>query len=145
MSSSCIFRWYYYRGHALTPVRAQVVSRFEKGGFMQERAFIRYDARLLLEDLTRVVLVLPDKREIESQIEDISSQGIRVSVPPQSATLQVPQPNETVGIIFKSIQLQITCRCIYSLNDQDGSMLMGFYVFDSDEQSKMRKILDRID
>lgn len=112
---------------------------------MQERAFIRYDARLLLEDLTRVVLVLPDKREIDSHIADISSQGIRVSVPPQSATLQVPQPNETVGIIFKSIQLQITCRCIYSLNDQDGSMLMGFYVFDPDEQNKLRKILDRID
>lgn len=112
---------------------------------MKSREAKRFDGNLLLEDLTNVLLVFQDKQQFGAKVVDISSQGIRVSIPPTDITLHVPQNNETVVIIFTIIQLQITCRCIYSMNDQNDSMLMGFYIFDPDDQSKLRKILDSID
>ena len=112
---------------------------------MDNRNVARYSFELLLEDLTKVLLVLPDKHEIESCIVDISSQGLRVSVPPSVVSWSLPQNNETVIVVFQSIQLQLACRYIYSMHSQDGSMLLGFYVFDPDEQSKLRELLDRIE
>jgi hypothetical protein len=112
---------------------------------MKKRRFVRLEAELLPKDLMKISLVLPDKLEIESCVVDISPQGLRVSISPSVIPLSVPQINETVGVVFQAIQLQLTCRCIYSMYNQDGSMLMGFYVFDPNEQSKLRELLDRIE
>lgn len=112
---------------------------------MDNRKVGRYGVQLLLENLTKVLLVLSDKQEIESSIVDISSQGLRVSVPPSDASMSLPQKNETVTVVFQSVQLQLACRYIYSMHSNDGSMLLGFYVFDPDEQSKLRELLDRIE
>ena len=111
---------------------------------MDKRKVQRHDAGLLLEDLTKVLLILPGKQEIQSSLEDISSQGLRVSIPPSAVAISVPQGNEIVEVVFQAIQLRLTCKCIYSMHNQDGSLLIGFYVFDPDEQSKLREILDRI-
>lgn|GEM_PF-2082055 len=91
------------------------------------------------------MLIFSDKYEIESSVVDFSSHGLRVSIPPSSVFLSIPQKNETVEIVFTTIQLQLTCRCIYLMTDQNGGMLFGFYVFDPDDQSKLRKISDTID
>jgi hypothetical protein len=112
---------------------------------VDNRNVARYGVALLLENLTKVLLVFPDKHEIESCIVDISSQGLRVSVPPSDVSFSLPQKNETVIVVFQSIQLQLACRYIYSMYNRDCSMLLGFYVFDPDEQSKLRELLDRIE
>lgn len=112
---------------------------------MERRIFHRYGSELLLESLTSVLLVLPDKQVVESCIVDISAQGLKVSIPPSSGTLSVPRKNETVEIIFSAIQLTLTCRCIYSMYNQDGSIHMGLYVFDPDNQSKLSIILNTIE
>jgi hypothetical protein len=112
---------------------------------MGNRSAQRYDGRILLDDLTKVMLVFPDKYEIEASIEDISSQGVRVSIPPSDAYLSIPWNDETIEISFAAIELRVTCKCIYSMNCEDGSLLVGFYVFDPDEQTKLRIILDKVD
>lgn len=112
---------------------------------MDERRFVRINAELLPEDLIDITLVFPDKLQIESSIVDISPQGLRVSIPPSDISLSIPQKNDIIGVVFQAVQLQLTCRCIHSMYNQDGTMLMGFYVFDPDEQGKLREHLDRIE
>ena len=112
---------------------------------MDNRNAVRYSVQLLRENLTKVLLVFPDKHEIESCIVDISSQGLRVSVPLSDVSLSLPQNNETVIVVFQSIQWQLACRYIYSMYSHDGSMLMGFFVFNTDEQTKLRELLDKIE
>lgn len=112
---------------------------------MENRRFVRLEAELLPKDLIKILLVFPDKLEIESCIVDISSQGLRVSISPSVIRLSIPQKNETVEVVFQAIQLQLTCRCIYSMYSQDGSMLMGLYVFNPNEQSRLRELLDIIE
>ncbi|MDD2540706.1 MAG: PilZ domain-containing protein [Desulfuromonadaceae bacterium] len=109
---------------------------------MERRVFKRYDADLLPEDVTRVKLIFPDKYEIEAGILDISSHGLRVSIPSSSVFLSIPQKDESVKIIFTATQLQVIGRCIYLMNGSSGSMLLGFYVLDPNDQSKLSKIMD---
>jgi hypothetical protein len=111
---------------------------------VEKRIAQRYDSSLLHEDLTRVLLVFSDKREIEANIVDISPQGFRVSIPPSDTALPVPQTNEMVDIFFVASYLRLTCRHIYSVDGQNNSLLMGFYVFDPDDQIKLRMILDKM-
>ena len=112
---------------------------------MERRAAVRFDAKLFLEDVSKVMLIFPDRHEIEASVVDISSQGLRVSITPSCESLSIPQKDETVEIVFSTIQLQLTGKYVFSMNDQDGSILVGFYIYDSDDQSKLREILDRID
>lgn len=112
---------------------------------MENRITQRCESRLLLEDVTKVLLSFPDKQEVEGIIEDISSQGLRVSIPPSGALLSIPQKDETIEIFIVTINIHVTCRCIYSMDGQEGGLLMGFYVFDPDDQAKLRIILDTID
>ncbi len=112
---------------------------------METRIVQRRETRLLLEDVTKVLLSFPDKQEVEGVIKDISSQGLRVHIPPTGAPLSLPQKGETIEISFITINIHVTCRCIYSMDGQEGSLLMGFYVFDPDDQAKLRMVLDKID
>lgn len=112
---------------------------------MNQRRFVRINAELLPEDLIAIKLVFPDNLEIESSVVDISPQGLRVAIPPSDVPLSIPQKNDIIRVLFQAIQLRLTCRCIYSMFNQDGTMLMGFYVFDPDEQGKLREHLDIIE
>ncbi len=109
---------------------------------MERRVSKRYDADLLQEDETRVKLIFPDKYEIEASILDMSSHGLRVSIPSSSVFLSIPQQDETVKIIFTATQLHVIGRCIYLMNGSNGCMLLGFCVLDPDDQSKLSKIVD---
>jgi hypothetical protein len=112
---------------------------------MKHRQDFRHDAGLLAKDLTRVMLVLPGKHELESKLVDICSQGLKVSIPPSSVPLSIPGKDETIGVVIQAIQLHLTCRCIYFLYNPDDSVCMGFYVFDPDEQSKLRELLEQLE
>jgi len=109
---------------------------------MAKRKLARHDAVLLLKDLTVVSVILPDKTEIESSVVDISSQGLKVSIPSSSFSFSIPRHDETVEVVFQVIRLRFTCRCIYSMYNQDGTVLLGLYVFDSKEQVKLRELID---
>lgn len=108
---------------------------------MENRSVVRHDAAFLQESLTRVTVVLPNNHEIESSIIDISSQGVRVLIPPSTLSVSIPVNNETVGIVFKDFKLHLTCRCIFSLFNHDGSIIMGCFAFDPDEQNKLRELI----
>ncbi|MDD2733160.1 MAG: PilZ domain-containing protein [Desulfuromonadaceae bacterium] len=112
---------------------------------MERRVYQRYDAGLLLDDLTEVVVIFPDKQEVAATVVDISSQGMRVSIPSSKASFSIPQKIEMVEIVFVAIQLRLACRYIFSMKDQNDNVLIGFYVFDPVDQSKLRSIMDRID
>ena len=116
-----------------------------EGGIVESQLTQRYESRLLLKDITKVLLSFPDRQKVEGIIEDISSQGLRVSIPPSGAPMSIPQKDETIEIFFVTINIHVACRCIYSMDGQENSLLMGFYVFDPDDQAKLRKILDSID
>ncbi len=112
---------------------------------MDKRHAARRDVVSLQEALTRALLILPDNHEIESCVIDISSQGLKVSILPSAVSLSIPRKNEIVAVIFKAIPLQLACKCIYSMYCQDGSMLIGFFVFDLDGQKKLLYLLDEIE
>lgn len=111
---------------------------------MDGRVSQRYDAGLLLEELTEVLVIFPDKQEIEATVVDISSQGIRVAIPSSGSGASIPHKIEIVEIVFVTIQLRLSCRFIFSMNDPNDNLLIGFYVFDPSDQSKLRIILDSI-
>jgi hypothetical protein len=112
---------------------------------LEGRVSQRYDAGLLLEDLTEVVLIFPDKQEIEARVVDISSQGIRVAIPSSRTPVSIPQKIEIVEIVFVTIHLRLSCRYIFSMKDQKDNVLIGLYVFDPVDQNILRNIMDRID
>jgi hypothetical protein len=112
---------------------------------VERRIAQRYDAGLLQQDLTKVLLVFPDKHETEAHVIDITSQGFKVSIPPAGVPTCMPHEKETVEIFLEAIYLRVMCRCVHSVTDQNGNLLIGFYVFDPDDQVKLRMILDKID
>jgi hypothetical protein len=117
----------------------------EGGGFVERRIAQRYDAGLLQEDLSKVLLVFPDKHETEAHVIDITSQGFRVSIPPEGIPTAMPHDNETVELFVEAIYLRVMCRCVHSMTDHNGNLVVGYYVFDPDDQVKLRMILDKID
>jgi hypothetical protein len=112
---------------------------------VEKRVSQRYDAGLLLDDLTEVVVIFPDKQEVAATVVDLSSQGMRVSIPFSRASFSIPQKIEIVEIVFVAIQLHLACRYIFSMKDQNDNVLVGLYVFDPVDQSKLRSIMDRIE
>jgi hypothetical protein len=109
---------------------------------MENRFSIRYNLDQLPETISTVLLVLPDKSEIESQVVDISSQGLKLSIPPTPFSLAIPRKAETAEVIFQISRLSLTCRCIYSAYNPDGSMHMGMHVFDPHQQILLRSLLE---
>ena len=112
---------------------------------MERRIAERYDAGLLHQDLSKVLLVFPDKHETEAHVIDITSQGFKVSVPPEGVPNCMPHELETVEIYIEVIYLRVMCRCVHYVTDQHGNLIIGFFVFDPDDQVKLRMILDKID
>jgi len=112
---------------------------------MGNRFSIRYSAEQLPETILTVLLVLPDKFEIESQVVDISSQGLKLSIPPMPFPLAIPRKAETAEVIFPDPHLRFTCRCIYSAYNPDGSMFMGMHVYDPHQQGQLRGLLEEFD
>ena len=109
---------------------------------MERRLSTRYSSDQLPEAISTVLLVLPDKLEIESQLVDISAQGLKLSIPPTPYHLAIPRKAETAEVVFHPTRLRLTCRCIYSAYNPDGSMLMGLHVFDPDQQDLLRGLLE---
>ena len=109
---------------------------------MENRFSTRYSRDQLPETIFTVLLVLPDKLQIESQLVDISGQGLKLSIPPTPHPLSIPRKAETAEVIFQASHLRLTCRCIYSAYNPDGSMLMGLHVFDPHQQGQLRAFLE---
>lgn len=107
---------------------------------MERRLTTRYNPEQLPGIMSTVLLVLPDGFGIESQLVDISSQGLKLSIPPMSIPLSIPRKAEIVEVVFHDLHL--TCRCIYSAYNPDGSICMGMYVFDPLQQDQLRGILN---
>jgi hypothetical protein len=111
---------------------------------MEKRVDQRRDTSLLQQDFTRVSLVFPDKHEAEGSVVDIGPQGLKVSVKASDAPAIAPQQNDIVEIFFAASFLRVVCRCIHSVVGQDGSLVMGFYVFDPDDQVRLRIVLHKM-
>ncbi|WP_168205839.1 PilZ domain-containing protein [Geobacter sp. FeAm09] len=111
---------------------------------MESRLVPRHSSDLLPDSLSTVLLVLPDRFEIETQLVDISSQGMKLSIPPTAVPLAIPRKAETVEVVFRASGLRVTCRCIYSSYNPDGSISMGMYVFDPGQQDRLRTLLAEI-
>jgi hypothetical protein len=109
---------------------------------MENRLLTRYSLDQLPKIIPTVLLVLPDKLEVESQLVDISSQGMKLSIPPTPFPLAIPRKAETVEVVLHASRLRLTCRCIYSAYNPDGSIIMGLHVFDPHQQGLLRKILE---
>lgn len=109
---------------------------------MEIRLFNRHSLDQLPGIARTVLLVLPDKLEIESQLVDISSQGLKLSIPPTPFPLTIPRKAETAEVVFQNPRLRLTCRCIYSAYNPDGSMFMGMHVFDPHQQGLLRAFLE---
>ncbi len=65
---------------------------------MERRLAKRYDAKLLQKDLAKVMLIFQNKYEVESSVVDISTQGLRLSIPPSTGLLTIPQDIKTVEV-----------------------------------------------
>ena len=109
---------------------------------MEKRLLTRYSLDQFPKIITTALLVLPDKQEIESQLVDISSQGLKLSIPPTPFPLAIPRKAETAEVVLQGSRLRLTCRCIYSAYNPDGSMLMGMHVFDPHQQDLLRSLLE---
>ena len=112
---------------------------------METRHEIRHDGGLLHENLSRVTLVLPSTIELVARIVDISSHGMKVSIPTWGSSLSIPGKNEIVEVFFQSINLHVSCRCIYVLCESEENVFMGLYVFDPDEQDRLRALIDELE
>ena len=109
---------------------------------MERRLSTRYNSDQLPETISTVLLVLPDRLESESQLVDISVQGLKLSIPPTPYPLAIPRKAETAEVVFLASRLRLTCRCIYSAYNPDGSMLMGLHVFEPHQQDLLRGLLE---
>ncbi len=109
---------------------------------MENRFFTRHSLDQIPGTITTVLLVLPGKLEIESQLVDISSQGLKLSIPPTPFPLPIPRNTETADVVFQASRLRLTCRCIYSAYNPDGSVLVGMHVFDPHHQGLLRRLLE---
>jgi hypothetical protein len=109
---------------------------------MENRYSIRHSLDQLPKITSTVLLVLPDKLEIESQLVDISCQGLKLSIPPTPFPLAIPRKAETAEVVFHASRLCLTCRCIYSAYNPDGSIFLGLHVFDLHQQGLLSKLLE---
>jgi hypothetical protein len=112
---------------------------------MENRLVPRHSSGQLPDSLSTVLLVLPDGLEIASQLVDISRQGMKLSIPPTLVPLTIPRKTETIEVVFSASHLRVTCRCIYSSYNPDGSISMGMYVFDPHQQDQMCALLAEIE
>jgi len=112
---------------------------------MENRHEIRHDGGLLNVNLSRVTLIMPDKLELAASVVDISSHGMKVSIPTSGVFVSIPGKNETVEVKFKAIGLQVSCRCIYVLCETKESMFMGLYVFDPDQQNRFNELVEGLE
>ncbi|KAB0665008.1 hypothetical protein F6V25_10275 [Oryzomonas japonica] len=108
---------------------------------METRLVPRHRSDQLPDSLSTVLLVLPDRFEITSQLMDISCQGMKLAIPPTPVPLTIPRKTETVEVVFHASRLRVSCRCIYSSYNPDGSISMGMYVFDPHQQDQLRTLL----
>jgi|GEM_PF-1121994 len=111
---------------------------------METRLAIRHTSEQLPDAMSRVLLVLPDRFEVESHLVDISSLGLKISIPPTPLPLAIPRKAETVEVVLHASQLRLTCRCIYSAYNPDGSILLGMHVFDPHQQELVRGLLEEV-
>jgi hypothetical protein len=109
---------------------------------MENRSSTRYILDQLPWIISTVLLILPDKLEIESQLVDISSQGLKLSIPPTPLPLAIPRKSETAEVVLHASRLRLTCRCIYSAYNPDGSIFMGLHVFDPHQRGLLHKLLE---
>jgi hypothetical protein len=109
---------------------------------MENRIFTRHILDQLPWTISTVLLILPDKLEIESQLVDISSQGLKLSIPPTPLPLAIPRKSETAEVVLHASRLRLTCRPIYSAYNPDGSIFMGLHVFDPHQRDLLRKLLE---
>lgn len=110
---------------------------------MENRFVARHSLDQLPETIiSAVLLVLPNKQEIEARLVDISSQGLKLSIPPTPVPLAIPRKVETVEVVLQNSCLRLTCRCIYSTYNPDGSMFLGMHVFDPHQQDLLRGLLE---
>jgi hypothetical protein len=112
---------------------------------MENRHEIRHDGDLLHESLSRVTLTLPDKLELAASVVDISSHGMKVSIPTSGVFLSIPGKNESVEVHFQAIGLQVSCRCIYVLCETKDNMFMGLYVFEPDQQDRLHELIEELE
>jgi hypothetical protein len=111
---------------------------------MENRFVTRHNSEQLPDAMSTVLLVLPDRFEVESRLVDVSSQGLQLSIPPHPVPLAIPRKAETVEVIFHASRFRLTCRCIYSAYNPDGSICMGMHVFDPHQQDLLHSFLDEV-
>jgi hypothetical protein len=109
---------------------------------METRLLTRYSPEQVPKIIPTVLLVLPDKQEIESQLVDISSQGLKLSIPPTPFPLAIPRKAETAEVVLHASRLRLTCRCIYSAYNPDGSIFMGLHVIDPHQRGLLHNLLE---
>ncbi|GFE62422.1 PilZ domain-containing protein [Geobacter sp. AOG2] len=111
---------------------------------MENRFVTRHNTEQLSDAMFAVLVILPDKSEVESRLVDISSQGLKLSIPPQPVPLAIPRKAETVDVVFQTSSFRLTCRCIYSAYNPDGSIYLGMHVFDPHQQNQLRGLLGEV-
>ena len=111
---------------------------------MKDRSSLRYDASVVPVKMTSVIIELPDKHFVETELINICSHGIRVKIPQTAVMHTVPGKNDILKAVFNFCEMVFTGMCVYSDTTEDESVVIGIYFIVPSEQNMLHNILQKI-
>jgi len=108
---------------------------------MNNRDFVRYGSELLPGSLSTATISWEGSPPFESYVANYSARGINVLIPGLLVPARLPKEKDTLRVLLPMDQTWFTGRCIYLKKGPDGSLSLGIYFDDPQEQSYLKDLL----
>lgn len=108
---------------------------------MKERNSVRYGSEILPENLNKVDVSWGVGSLLTSDVINCCAHGIRVSIPSERCSIDIPKKNDSVKVLIPFDQVWITGMCVYSTREPDGSASLGIYFYHPSEQNYLNTVL----
>jgi hypothetical protein len=107
---------------------------------MNKRDSVRYDSELLPETLDKVFISWEGSQQVESNVLNCCSHGMKIRISPMSSVTNLPYINDILKVHIPKIKLWLTGICVYVTNE-DNSISMGIYLINLSDQNIFKEYL----
>ena len=108
---------------------------------MNERNTVRYHSDLLPKSIRKVIVAWNGNSPIKANVVNCSAHGVKVLIPSSQALFEIPAKCSTVTVQIPKDKKSFTGMCVSAVTEQDGSMHMGIYLYNPDDQNYLQKFL----
>jgi hypothetical protein len=108
---------------------------------MNKRSRVRYHSDLLPDSISNVTVSWNENSPVEAVVANCCAHGMKVLIPSSKALFEIPSKSDIVTVQIQKDKKPFAGMCVSASAEQDGSVHMGIYFYNPDEQNYLQTLL----